>query len=145
MRLLRIMAVVAVAALVAVGPASAALASESVETIDKVHVENLTVLVFQDGGVEIDGLVVCDFASDDVAEVGASLTQHGVTDYSNGDFVMCGGPLGVAPLGGSGGTGVIFKQGRALLHLAFGLCDSVVTPTVCGSYSFDGYVTIRKG
>jgi len=152
MRLLRMMAVVAVAALVAVGPTSTALASTSaVTTEDKIHVENLTVLVFQDGGVEINGLVVCDFASNpdypDDAEVGASLTQHGVTDYSNGDFVRCGGPLAVAPLGGTSGPGLIFKPGRALLHLTFQLCGTSWEDmaTVCGSYSYDGYIMIRKG
>lgn len=147
MRLLRMMAVVAVAALVALGPASTGVASASEITEDKVHVENLTAVVDQYGAVTVDGLVVCDFASDpdwpDDAEVTATLTQHGVSTYSNGDFVWCGGRLDVAPLGGIAETGY-FKPGRALLHLTFGLCDSAVTPTVCGSYSFDGYIKIRK-
>ena len=148
MRLLRMMAVVAVAALVVVGPASAALASTSpVISEDKIHVENLTVLVFQDGGVEIDGLVVCDFASNpdypDDAEVSAKLTQQRVSTYSNGDFVWCGSRLDVSPLGGIAEFGY-FKPGRALLHLTFGLCDAEVTATVCGSYSYDGYIMIRK-
>jgi hypothetical protein len=144
MRLLRMMAFVAVAALVAVGPASTGLASASaVTTEDKVHVENLTVVLDQYGIATIDGLVICDFASTDYAEVTATLTQHGISDYSNGDFVYCGGPLDVAPLGGNHVTNYLyFKPGRALLHLAFGLCDTTVT--VCGSYSFDGYIKIRK-
>jgi hypothetical protein len=148
MRLLRMMAFVAVAALVALGPTSTALASTSaVTTEDKVHVENLTAVVNQYGAVTIDGLVVCDFASDpdwpDDAEVTATLTQHDVSTYSNGDFVYCGGRLDVSPLGGIAETGY-FKPGRALLHLTFGLCDSAVTPTVCSSYSFDGYIKIQK-
>jgi hypothetical protein len=144
MRLLRMMAVVAVAALVAVGPASPGWASASaVTTEDKIHVENLTVVLDQYGIATIDGLVICDFASTEPAEVTATLTQHGISDYSNGDFVYCGGPLDVAPLGGNHVTNYLyFKPGRALLHLAFGLCDT--TGTVCGSYSFDGYITIRK-
>ena len=144
MRLLRMMAVVAVAALVAVGPASPGLASASaVTTEDKIHVENLTVVLDQTGIATIDGLVIYDFASTEPAEVTATLTQHGISDYSNGDFVYCGGPLDVAPLGGNHVTNYLyFKPGRALLHLAFGRCDT--TGTVCGSYSFDGYITIRK-
>jgi hypothetical protein len=141
MRLLRMMAFVAVAALVAVGPASTGLASASEVTEDKVHVENLTAVVNKTGAVTIDGLVVCDFASTDWAEVWGNLTQHGVSTYSNGDFVYCGSRLDVSPLGGIAETGY-FKPGRALLHLTFGLCDT--TGTVCGSYSFDGYITIRK-
>ena len=147
MRLLRMMAFVAVAALVALGPTSTALASASEVTEDKVHVENLTAVVNQYGAVTIDGLVICDFATNpddpDVAEVTATLTQHDVSTYSNGDFVYCGSRLDVAPLGGIAETGY-FKPGRALLHLTFGLCDAEGTPTVCGSYSFDGYITIRK-
>ena len=147
MRLLRMMAVVAVAALVGVGTASTALASESVETTDKIHVENLTVLVDQWGGAAIDGLVVCDFATNpddpDVAEVAGNLTQHDVSAYSNGDFVYCGSRLDVSPLGGIAEFGY-FKPGRALLHLTFGLCDAEVAATVCGSYSYDGYIMIRK-
>jgi len=148
MRLLRMMAVVAVAALVGVGTASTALASESVETTDKIHVENLTVLVDQWGGAAIDGLVVCDFASNpndpDITEVSsASLTQRGVTAYSIGDFIYCGGRLDISPLGGIADIGY-FKPGKVLLHLAFGLCDAEFEATVCGRYSFDGYVTFRK-
>jgi hypothetical protein len=147
MRLLRMMAFVAVAALVAVGPASTALASTSVVTEDKVHVENLTAVVNQTGAVTIDGLVVCDFASNpdypDWAEVTATLTQQRVSTYSNGDFVQCGSRLDVSPLGGIAETGY-FKPGRALLHLTFGLCDAEVEATVCGSYSYDGYIMIRK-
>ena len=143
MRLLRMMAFVAVAALVVVGTASTALASESVVTEDKVHVENLTVLVDKWGGVEIDGLVICDFASTDWAEISAKLTQQRVSDVSNGDFVQCGGRLAIAPVGGIAEFGY-FKPGRALLHLTFGLCDAEVTATVCGSYSFHGYIMIRK-
>jgi hypothetical protein len=143
MRLLRMMAVVAVAALVALGPASTGLASASaVTTEDKVHVEN-----GQGGAVTIDGLVICDFATNpddpDVAEVAGNLTQHGVSAYSNGDFVYCGSRLDVSPLGGIAEFGY-FKPGRALLHLTFGLCDAEVTATVCGSYSYDGYIMIRK-
>ena len=146
MRLLRMMAVVAVAALVALGPASTGLASASaVTTEDKVHVENLTAVVDQGGAVTIDGLVICDFATNpddpDVAEVAGNLTQHGVSAYSNGDFVDCGGRLDVYPLAAETGH---FKPGRALLHLTFGLCDAEVTATVCGSYSYDGYIMIRK-
>ena len=133
--------------LVALFTPMAALAQ--VVTTDKVHVENLTVVVDQTGVVTIDGLVICDFATNpdypDDAEVAATLTQHGVSDYSNGDFVRCGGPLDVAPLGGTPGSNdLYFKPGRALLHLAFGLCDAEVMATVCGSYSFDGYIKIRK-
>ena len=144
MRLLRMMAVVAMAALVVVGPASAGLASTSpVTTEDKIHVENLTVTLDQYGIATIDGLVICDFASTYDTEVAATLTQQRIYDYANGDFVHCGGPLAIAPLGGNHVTNYLyFKPGRALLHLAFGLCDT--TGTVCGSYSFDGYVTIRK-
>jgi hypothetical protein len=142
MRLLRMMALVAVAALVALGPASAALASTSaVTTEDKIHVENLTAVVSKTGSAAIDGLVVCDFASTDWAEVTANLTQQDVSTYSNGDFVYCGSQLDVSPLGGIAEFGY-YKPGRALLHLTFGLCDT--TGTVCGSYSFDGYITIRK-
>jgi hypothetical protein len=149
MRLLRMMALVAVAALVALGPTSTGVASASEVTEDKVHVENLTAVVNKTGAVTIDGLVICDFATNpddpDVAEVTATLTQHGISDYSNGDFVYCGGPLDVAPLGGNHVTNYLyFKPGRALLHLTFGLCDAEVTATVCGSYSYDGYITIRK-
>lgn len=147
MRLLRMMAVVAVAALVALGPASTGVASASEITEDKVHVENLTAVVDPTGAVTIDGLVICDFATNpddpDVAEVAGTLTQQRVSTYSNGDFVWCGGRLDVAPLGGIAETGY-FKPGRALLHLTFGLCDAEVTATVCGSYSYDGYITIRK-
>lgn len=147
MRLLRMMAVVAVAALVAVGPASTGLASASEVTEDKVHVENLTAVVDPTGAVTIDGLVICDFATNpddpDVAEVAGTLTQQRVSTYSNGDFVYCGSRLDVSPLGGIAETGY-FKPGRALLHLTFGLCDAEVTATVCGSYSYDGYITIRK-
>ena len=143
---LRMMAVVAVAALVVVGPASAALASTSPVTIeDKVHVENLTAVVNQYGAVTVDGLVICDFPTNpddpDVAEVTATLTQQRVSAYSNGDFVDCGGRLDVYPLAAETGH---FKPGRALLHLTFGLCDAEVTATVCGSYSYDGYIMIRK-
>ena len=149
MRLLRMMAVVAVAALVVVGPASTGLASASaVTTEDKVHVENLTAVVGQGGAVTIDGLVICDFATNpddpDVAEVAGNLTQHGVSAYSNGDFVYCGSQLDVSPLGGIAEFGY-FKPGRALLHLAFVIvCDSAIPATVCGSYSYDGYIMIRK-
>ena len=147
MRLLRMMAFVAVAALVAVGPASTGLASASEVTEDKVHVENLTAVVDPTGAVTIDGLVICDFATNpddpDVAEVAGTLTQQRVSTYSNGDFVYCGSRLDVSPLGGIAETGY-FKPGRALLHLTFGLCDAEVTATVCGSYSYDGYITIRK-
>jgi hypothetical protein len=147
MRLLRMVAVVAVAALVALGPASTGVASASEVTEDKVHVENLTAVVGPTGAVTIDGLVICDFATNpddpDVAEVTATLTQQGVSTYSNGDFVYCGSRLDVSPLGGIAETGY-FKPGRALLHLTFGLCDAEVTATVCGSYSFDGYIKIRK-
>ena len=148
MRLLRMMAVVAVAALVVVGPTSAALASTSpVISEDKIHVENLTAVVGQGGAVTIDGLVICDFATNpddpDVAEVAGNLTQHGVSAYSNGDFVYCGSRLDVSPLGGIAEFGY-FKPGRALLHLTFGLCDAEFTATVCGSYSYDGYIMIRK-
>ena len=148
MRLLRMMAVVAVAALVALGPASTGVASASaVTTEDKVHVENLTAVVDPTGAVTVDGLVICDFPTNpddpDVAEVTATLTQHDVSTYSNGDFVWCGSRLDVAPLGGIAEFGY-FKPGRALLHLTFGLCDAEVTATVCGSYSYDGYIMIRK-
>jgi hypothetical protein len=142
MRLLRMMAVVAVAALVAVGPASTALASTSAVIIeDKIHVENLTAVVSQSGAAAVDGLVVCDFASTEWAEVWGNLTQQRVSNYSNGDFVYCGSQLNVAPLGGIAEFGY-YKPGRALLHLRFGICDS--TGTVCGSYSYDGYIMIRK-
>src|SRR5215203_6272502 len=134
MRLLRMMAVVAVAALIALGPASTGLASASEVTEDKVHVENLTAVVNKTGAVTIDGLVVCDFATNpddpDVAEVAGNLTQHDVSAYSNGDFVYCGSRLDVSPLGGIAEFGY-FKPGRALLHLTFGLCDAEVTATVC--------------
>jgi hypothetical protein len=147
MRLLRMMALVAVAALVALGPTSTGVASASEVTEDKVHVENLTAVVNKTGAVTIDGLVICDFATNpddpDVAEVTATLTQQGVSTYSNGDFVYCGSRLDVSPLGGIAETGY-FKPGRALLHLTFGLCDAEVTATVCGSYSYDGYIKIRK-
>jgi len=141
MRLLRMMAVVAVAALVALGPASTGVASASEITEDKIHVENLTAVVSPTGAVTIDGLVVCDFASTEWAEVTANLTQQRVSTYSNGDFVYCGSRLDVSPLGGVAEFG-FFKPGRALLHLTFGLCDT--TGTVCGSYSYDGYIMIRK-
>ena len=142
MRLLRMMAFVAVAALVVVGPTSAALASTSpVISEDKIHVENLTAVVGQYGAAAIDGLVVCDFASTEWAEVWGNLTQHDVSNYSNGDFVYCGSQLDVSPLGGIAEFGY-YKPGRALLHLTFGLCDT--TGTVCGSYSYDGYIMIRK-
>jgi hypothetical protein len=128
--------------LVALFTPMAALA-QVVTTEDKIHVENLTVVLDQYGIVTIDGLVVCDFASTEPAEVAATLTQHGIFDYSNGDFTYCGSPLDVGPLGGNHVTNYLyFKPGRALLHLAFGLCDTA--GTVCGSYSFDGYVRIRK-